>query len=119
MRVFLDTNFVVDLFRFKIDPAEIYDLLPTSRLSTLDLVVKELKKLANSTSRDARYARLALKFVNVVEILPAKKTKVDDSLLQVNTEDVVATNDIKLRKKLMESGIKTIYLRARKHLELS
>lgn len=110
---------MVDLFRFKVDSSEIFDLLPGAQLTTLDLVVEELKKIAKSTSKDARCAKLALKFLNVVEILPATKPKADDSLLEIGKENVVATNDIKLRKKLTEKGIKTIYLRARKHLEMA
>ena len=118
MKVFLDTNFVIDLFRFKIDPAEIFDLLPDSQLFVLDSVVRELKLLAGSKKSDSKPAKIALEFVETLKKIPTNKNP-DKAFLDLDKHDIVATNDIELRKKLTEKKIKTIYLRARKHLELS
>lgn len=119
MRVFLDTNFIIDLFRFKIAPSEIFDLLPDAQLFTFDLVNRELKKIAKSTGQAGKHARVALQFIEKAKILPTKQSHVDIAFLQLGKDDVVATNDIALRKKLAKKKIKIIYIRARKHLALS
>jgi rRNA-processing protein FCF1 len=44
----------------------------------------------------------------------------DKAFLNIaNKNTIIATNDVDLRKKLKNLGIKTIYLRARKHLAMS
>lgn len=119
MRILLDTNFLVDLFRFNIDPAEIFDLLPGSEISTLDVVLSELEKIARSRGKDAMHAKIALKFVRGMRILPSASQSADRALLEMCKDSVVATNDAALRKKISAKGGKTIYLRAKKHLALS
>lgn len=113
-RILLDTNFLVDIVRFKIDLDEIKDILDEPcELLTLDLVVDELKKIKNKN------ARIALELIELegIKVLKSKKRDTDEALVSLADKNtIVATNDAELRKKLKT---KTIYLRARKHLGIS
>lgn len=123
-RVILDTNFLVDLARFKVDLDSIEDLLP-GRLELFipEAVNKELSNMKN------KYAKAALKMLNVMKVNTLGNSsgvkRADDIIVKIasnaggKSKILVATNDSKLRKRLKKLGVKTIYLRARKHLEIS
>lgn len=113
-RILLDTNFLVDMVRFRVDLNEIENILEEPyELSTLDLVIDELKKIK---SKDAKVALELIKLKGI-KVLKSKKTDVDDAIVALaDKSTIVATNDIELRKRLKT---KTIYLRARKYLGIS
>ena len=125
--IIFDTNFLIDLVRFKVDLEEVEGLVARPyQLATLDAVVSELKKIGNKN------ARAALKIIEGrgFKILKAAKRNVDDAIIDAvekavkenNAEQaartVVATNDAELRKRIKALGAKVIYLRAKKHLEI-
>jgi rRNA-processing protein FCF1 len=123
-KILLDTNFLVDLARFKIDLNALADLLDEKcRMLVPEAVRTELGKIKS------KYGRVALKLVELycIETIEydsaCKKTddKIVDMALNLGKESkvLVATNDAKLRERLKALGVKTIYLRARKHLEIS
>ncbi len=121
MRIILDTNFLIDLNRYKIDLENINVLTGKKEIITLDLVVRELNRIALSRKRDSKYAKLGLKLINLhkIKILPSSEKSADKALINLgNKNTIIATNDAKLRKKLRSIGVKTIYLRAKKRLEL-
>ena len=121
MRIILDTNFLIDLSRYKIDLENINMFTGKKEIITLDLVVKELNTIAISRKRDSKYAKLGLKLINLhkIKILPSSEKNVDKALINLgNKNTIIATNDAELRKKLRSIGVKTIYLRAKKRLEL-
>jgi rRNA-processing protein FCF1 len=115
-RIVLDTNFLISLAAFKIELDEIENLLVEQyELLTIDSVVRELKKINNKN------AKLALKLIELknIGILKIKERNVDRAILTLAGKDtIIATNDVKLRKKLKNLGSKTIYLRAKKHLAM-
>lgn len=120
MKVLLDTNFLIDIIRFKIDLEGLYDLTSASDLLTLSSVEKELKKISKKTSRAGMCARIALELIkqNDIKILKSEGIP-DDAMVKLASEKtLVATNDVKLRKILKTSGRKTIYLKAKKHLAI-
>lgn len=115
MRVILDTNFVISLAKFKVEMNEIEDLIGKHQLFTLDLVLRELRRISGKNSR------LALKLIEAkkVRILSAKEKNVDEAMISLaNKNTIIATNDARLRKKLKNLGIKTIYLRSKKHFAI-
>jgi rRNA-processing protein FCF1 len=122
MRVILDANFLMDLIRFKISLEEVYELVGyEAKLFTLNSVLSELEKIARKKSRDAKYAKVSLKLIELkkIEVLNLNK-KTDEALFSLADEKtIIATNDKNLRKKLREKGFKTIYVRAKKRLCLS
>lgn len=120
MRVLLDTNFIMDCFRYRVDMADLFDLLPGARLATIPQVVAELRLLASKKSTHGRYARVAMSLIDGIEVVDAPQGKADDVLVQVaSREAVVATNDERLRRRISGKGLKTIYLQGRKHLAVS
>jgi len=120
--IVLDTNFLIDVIRFKIDLDELDRLFLTPfELFTLDSVIRELEEISKTRSKESKYAKVALELLKIkkIKILKVKETA-DKAILSLANEDtVVATNDIKLRKKLKASGIKTIYLKSKKQLDIS
>lgn len=119
MRILIDTNFFIDLLRFKISLDEISTLvLEKCDLFTLDAIIDELNKISNKKNRDSQYARLALDMIKnrQIEILKSEG-EADKAILKLATrKTVVATNDRELRKMLKRRGAKTIYIKSRKHL---
>lgn len=120
MRVALDTNFIIDIFRFNIALEELYDLRPEISLCTTRQVMNEVRNIAAKRTRDAKFAKVALQFLEKsASLVEVDAKNADESLLKISKYDtIVATNDSELRKKLRKSGVKTIYLRARKHLAI-
>lgn len=120
MRVLLDTNFMMDCFRYRVDMAGLFDLYPGVRLATVPQVVRELKRLAGKKTVSSRYARVAMGIIEGIEVVEAPQGGADDELLSLADKDnIVATNDEALRRRIKRKGVKTIYLRGRKHLAVS
>jgi rRNA-processing protein FCF1 len=119
MRIILDTNFLVDVVRFKIDIGDISTLvLEKYELCTLDSVLIETERIAAGKSRSALYARVALELIQSRGIKVMKSQgNADKAILKAaGKNDAVATNDMRLRKMLKGRGTKTIYIKSRKHL---
>lgn len=120
MKVLLDTNFLIDVVRFKISLEEITDLIGSHKLVTLSSVEKELTRISKRISRAGMHAKLALKLVedDNIKILKSEG-RPDDAVLELATEEtIIATNDVELRKRLKILGRKTIYLKSKKHLAI-
>jgi rRNA-processing protein FCF1 len=115
-KIVLDTNFLISLINFKIDLEEIGNLLPEPcELYTIEPVIRELKKI---NSKNAKTALRLIELKNI-GVLETGEKSADNALINLADKNtIVATNDIALRKKLKSSGNKTIYLRAKKHLEM-
>ena len=121
MKIILDTNFLIDVVRFKIDLDQLYPLVGRYELFTVSPVFDELSKISGKTSREGKCARIALQLIERrrVEILKVNG-KADEAILELaDRMTMVATNDIELKKSLKERGAKTIYIRARKYLAIS
>lgn len=120
MRVLLDTNFIIDCFRYRVDMQLLFDIFPGARLATIPQVVGELRRIASKSSTQSRPAKVAMGLIDGIEVVDAPQGFVDDVLLGLaSKEDIVATNDERLRRRLHGKGLKTIYLRGRKHLAVS
>jgi rRNA-processing protein FCF1 len=120
--IVLDTNFLIDVIRFKIDLDELDKLFLTPfELFTLDSVIRELEKISNTKSQESKYAKVALELSKIkkIKILKVRENPDKAILSLANKNIVVATNDIELRKKLKRLGIKTIYLKSKKQLDIS
>ena len=108
MKTILDTDFLINVIKYKIDISEIKNPY------IIDKTLDELKKVNNLN------ARAALKLIELkkFKIIKTKKDKiVDDLILEKATkEDRVATQDKKLKKKLKEKQIKVITVRQKKYI---
>jgi rRNA-processing protein FCF1 len=120
MKLIFDTNFLIDLARFRIGFEEIENL--GEELLTLNSVVKELEKIASSKGKNSKNAKIALKLIELknIRIIKSKEKNVDKGILKLAKKNtLIATNDRKLRKILKKRGIKTIYLRKKKKIAVS
>lgn len=122
-KVLLDTNFCMIPFQFKIDIySEIRRIMDSKyKLCVLDKTIDELKELVKKGKGKHRdHAKLALLLLKKKKI-KIIKTKLDnyvDDLIVglVDGDYIVCTQDIGLKRKLENKGIKIIMMRQRKYL---
>ena len=119
--VVIDTNFFMVPFQFNVDiVTELEKLLPSYKLTTPSFVINELKGLKNNNKGKIRLnANLALKLANsskveIKDISLLENETVDDALLRVS--EVLATNDIELKKRAKAKGITIVYLRQKNYI---
>ena len=119
--VVIDTNFFMVPFQFNVDIiTELEKSLPSYKLTTPSFVINELKGLKNNNKGKIRLnANLALKLANsskveIKDISLLENETVDDALLRVS--EVLATNDIELKKRAKDKGITVAYLRQKKYI---
>ena len=121
--VVIDTNFFMVPFQFNVDIIEeIEKALPSYKLTTPIFVINELKGLKRNNKGKIRLnADLALKLANssnieIKDISLENNETVDDALLRVS--EVLATNDIELKKRARKKGITVAYLRQKKYIAI-
>ena len=121
--VVIDTNFFMVPFQFNVDViSELEKSLPSYKLTTPSFVINELKGLKRNNKGKTRLnANLALKLANsskieIKDISLLENETVDDALLRVS--EVLATNDIELKKRAKDKGITVAYLRQKKYIAI-
>ena len=119
--VVIDTNFFMVPFQFNVDIiTELEKILPSYKLTTPSFVINELKGLKKNNKGKIRLnANLALKLANsskieIKDISLLENETVDDALLRVS--EVLATNDIELKKRAKAKGITIVYLRQKNYI---
>ena len=119
--VVIDTNFFMVPFQFNVDIiTELENKLPSYKLTTPSFVINELKGLKKNNKGKTRLnVNLALKLANsskveIKDISLLENETVDDALLRVS--EVLATNDIELKKRAKDKGITVAYLRQKKYI---
>lgn len=115
IKIYFDTNFLIDVVRFRIDLKEIANLvLEPYKLYTFDNVVNELEKIKS------KHSKVALEIIkNRIVVVKSDKKNVDKAFLVLTDKNtIVATNDSKLRKQLKTKGIRTIFIKSRKQLDI-
>jgi rRNA-processing protein FCF1 len=116
MRVILDTNFLIDLLRFRIDVSE----LSGKELFVLKQSFDELGKVLERGGEDGKLAKTALAFAAAkgLKILEPKDKSADSSLLAYAKEGyAVATQDRELKAKIRKDGGKVVLIRQKKYIE--
>ena len=116
-KILIDTNFLIDIIRFKVGLEEIDKLVNKPyKILILNRVVEELNSIENKNAK----AALKLMKLKKIKIIHVKEKNTDNALVALaNKNTIVATNDKKLRKRLKIIKVKIIYLRKRKHLAIS
>jgi rRNA-processing protein FCF1 len=115
MKIILDTNFLIDCIRFKID---IKKELAGEEMFVLDSVIFEIGKIAKRGTKESALAKLTLEFIakNNIKILETDKKDADESLIEYSKDYAIATHDRVLKNKLKKVGAKIIYIRGFKKL---
>ena len=119
-KILLDANFVIDVVKNSIDLKEELQKIVMGgyKLVTISKVVEEVKSLE---SKGDRHTKTGLKLLESlkVPVIQSSEEHADNIILDMGRKDgsiIVATNDLILRKRLKEAGVKNIYIRAKKHL---
>lgn len=117
----MDTNFLMIPGKFKVDIFEELKKFGKPEFFTLSSVIKELEKLSSGKGKDAKYARIGLQLLkkNKVKILSGVKD-VDSEILNFaeKHEFVICTLDKELKNKAVSKGIKVVFLRQKKYLDI-
>ncbi len=108
MKTILDTDFLINVIKNKVNIEEI------TNPCIIDKTIEELESIRNSN------AKAALKLIEIkkFKVIKTKKDKIVDDLIleEATKEDIVATQDKKLKKQLKEKQIKTITVRQKKYI---
>ncbi|MEK6856671.1 MAG: hypothetical protein AABX49_01510 [Nanoarchaeota archaeon] len=112
MRIILDTNFLIDCAKLKIDYQE---QLKHHELFVLDAIIGELEKLIKQ--KKAKHAKLALQILRHkgIKVIKTEKKLDVDSLLAELKNYAIATADKELKKRLMNKKI--FVIRQKKYIE--
>lgn len=120
MKVLIDTNFFLIPGKFGVDFMKELERFGKPEMFTLDLVLKELRMLAEGKGKDARNAKLGIELIQRknIRILESKGKHADDELERISAEGsfVVCTQDRELQKRLRKEDIEVIFLRQGKVL---
>lgn len=115
-KILLDTNFLVAPFELSISIFEELDrMYPVNEAYTLDDAVQEAKSIEGG-----KYGELVEKLIEVqdIKVLETEgEGSVDDLLVDISDEFIVATNDKELKDRLVDEGKEVVFIRSRSHLD--
>jgi hypothetical protein len=136
-KVIVDTNMLLVPGQFKVDIFTEIDRVMDEpyEIVVLEGSLAELKKIAETGSgEDKRAAKLAAMLVEhmrkrdfastgnckALKIVAGSPDKyVDDAILEIAEDELVATNDGELKRRLLDKGVRVIYLKQQQHLAIS
>jgi len=116
MKVILDTNFLIDCIRFRID---IKDELSGNEIYVLDSVMFEIDKITQRETQEASLARMVLEFINKnnIMVLESKTKNADKALVAYAREGyAIATQDKGLKDKVKRSGGRVFFIRQQSYV---
>jgi len=120
MKVLIDTNFFLIPGKFGVDFMKELERFGKPELYTLDLVLRELRMLADGKGKDSRNAKLGIELIQRknVGILETKGNHADEEVERIAAEGgfVVCTQDRDLQRRLRKEEIEVIFLRQGKVL---
>ena len=115
MRILLDTSFLVNCVKFKLD---FIKQLSDHELFMVASIADELNELASGGGADAKNAKVALKPISKIKSVAEPESTagdVDASLLELSKEGyAVATQDAELKIKVKALGGTVAFIRQRK-----
>jgi len=120
--VLLDTNFLMVPHQFGVDIFEELDrlLLSDYKLIVLSTQEEELGSVAKKAGgKDKVAAHVALELIKRAEVVPSTKgLEGDDAIVDFASKNdcIVCTNDSNLRRRLTQSGTRTICMKGKQKL---
>jgi rRNA-processing protein FCF1 len=122
LKILLDTNFLLDMLRYKLDFSIFQELDESVELFISSETLREIKSMANRKTKEGRLAIVALKLIETqkIKIVQSLKKEVDEDLLELAKKEgfIVATNDKDLKEKLKKENVRIICLRNKKKIEV-
>ena len=115
--IILDTNFLTAPFQMNLGIfQELEERYPGCEFYTLDRVVEEAKSI-----EEGKYGDLVEKLIETedVQVLETEGNGfVDDLLVELSNEFLIATNDRELRERIKDRGRPVAYIRSRSHVKV-
>jgi rRNA-processing protein FCF1 len=121
IKILLDTNFLLTMVRNKIFGLEqLKEKLPVE-FYTLSRVLIELQGLGKNDKKIKREVELVNKILelNSVKVIDSLMVSVDDELVKLSKDYIIATNDKELRIKVHKNGGKTVFIRSLTYIDTS
>lgn len=123
-KIILDTNFLMIPAQFRVDIFSEIDRICAFnyKLLIFEESIGELESIIRKGGKDKMAAKFALKIIRQknIRILKSEKKDVDSLILENSGKDaIVATQDIPLKKALLDKGASVIILRQKKYLQLA
>jgi rRNA-processing protein FCF1 len=116
--IILDTNFLTA--PFQLDSIDIFQeierIFPQSQVYTIEDAVQEAQSI-----EDGKYGDLVQELIQKkdIEVLETEgEGEVDDLLVQISRDYVIATNDKELKRRLTKVGAEVIHIRNESYLEV-
>lgn len=123
-KIILDTNFLMIPYKFRVDVFSEFERICNFnyKLHIFEQSINELKNILEKQSgKDKKAAKFALKLVKLknIGIIKSGHNDVDELIIDnANNDTIIATQDVKLKKQLLEKGASVIILRQKKYLKL-
>ncbi len=88
---------------------------------TLSRVLFELQGLGKSDKKIKKEVSLVEQIIKInnLKIIESEINSVDDELIKLSKEYVIATNDKELRRKVHQKGGKTVFIRSLTYIDTS
>ena len=124
-KIIIDTNFLMIPIQFRVDIFSEIDRICNFnyKLYIFDKSIDELKNIIKKQAvKDRKAAKFALKLIKLknIGIIKSERENVDALILNNLSKDtIVATQDMLLKKKLLEKSASLIILRQKKYLQLA
>ncbi|MBC5792438.1 MAG: hypothetical protein H8Z69_00200 [Nanohaloarchaea archaeon] len=116
-KIMLDTNFLVAPFQLSMTLEDEFDrLYPFHQLYTLEDAVQEAKSIEGGKYGDLVETLIEKLDIEVLET--EGEGTVDDLLLDVSSDYLVATNDKELKQRIRKEGNPVVIIRTNDHLEV-
>ncbi len=121
IKIILDTNFLLTMVRNKIFALEqLKGKLPVE-FYTLSRVLIELQGLEKNDKKIKKEVGLVNQILklNSVRVIDSLMESVDNELIKLSKEYVIATNDKELRRRVHQNGGKTVFIRSLTYIDTS
>jgi len=122
LKILLDTNFILNILRYKVDFSVFQDLEEKAELFVSSGILREIRSIANKRTKEGRLAMVALKLIEngQIKVVQSFKKEVDEDLIYLAKKEgfIVATNDKDLKEKLKKENVRVICLRNKKKIEV-
>lgn len=116
-KILLDTNFLVAPFQFSFNLfEELERLYPGCEIYTIDDAVQEARSIRGGKYKDLVETLIEKKDIQVLET--EGDGEVDDLIVDISDEFIVATNDKELKQRLLDNSRPVIIIRTGDHLEV-
>ena len=124
MRVLLDSSFILSSVQLGVDAMRMLEDSLCGKLEPflLSETLGELKTISARRGKKGREAQLALKIVERYPVFSdtERATTVDEAIVKAAAQlgCIVATNDMRLKRKLRASGVAVAFLHRDKRMEV-